>query len=104
MYIYVYICCGRALLCVGTLPIKHLGHVSKAHEPRIVKDVHEVGHTRRCSQQNGWVELAIRPSAHVGDPAHVGIVDGNEGVELLVCEATGLWQSVEKRCDGVQAA
>eukprot|EP00955_Chlamydomonas_euryale_P095546 364943-Chlamydomonas_euryale.AAC.20 len=49
------------------------------------------------------VEGAIWPPAHVGDPAQVGVVGGDKGLQLLVCEAACLWQSFENRWDDVDA-
>eukprot|EP00955_Chlamydomonas_euryale_P083754 363887-Chlamydomonas_euryale.AAC.13 len=53
-------------------PIRHPGHTSEAREPRRVSDMHEMGHPRRA-HLSCRVQGAIRPSAHAGDPAQLGI-------------------------------
>eukprot|EP00955_Chlamydomonas_euryale_P067593 359876-Chlamydomonas_euryale.AAC.7 len=73
--------------------VRHPGHMSKACEPRCVEDVHKLGNPRRRAHLSCRVEGAVRPSAHTGDPAQVGIVGSDKGLQLLVCEAAGLWHT-----------
>eukprot|EP00955_Chlamydomonas_euryale_P002363 25681-Chlamydomonas_euryale.AAC.4 len=46
---------------------------------------------------------AVRPPAHAGDPAQVGVVGADERLQLVVREAAGLRYSVEKGWDDVDA-
>eukprot|EP00955_Chlamydomonas_euryale_P073223 361666-Chlamydomonas_euryale.AAC.4 len=59
--------------------------------------MHELGHPRHSAHLSCRVGGAIRPSAHAGDPAQVGIVGADEGLQLLVGEAAGFQQHREVR-------
>jgi len=77
--------------------------MSEAFEPRRIESVRELGASRRRAHLSWQAEGAVRPSAHAGDPAQVGIVGAGERLQLLVHLAAGLWHNVGKRWDDVDA-
>eukprot|EP00955_Chlamydomonas_euryale_P041365 351963-Chlamydomonas_euryale.AAC.2 len=78
-------------------------YVAKACESRCIEVVHQRGHPRRCAHLSRQVQSAVRPPAHAGDPAQVGVGGADERLQLLVCEAAGLRYSVEKGRGDVDA-